>query len=251
MGVVQITYFIAHPRPVIHFFVVIGQVELEFVGRFINAVNSRIHVIDIPAVWIMDRPPEGRTFIAIPVAVAVFEGDLRKVWFGQPGLEGNQSAIQRQRVARQRIRKLRVWDISSGAGIPGAEILKVDTDKTEIFANQTEADTVIVIVKNGVSVQREGGLFGHLICVVQVLDAAKDPRVELFPLDRLVCIALGQQGAGGKFDPVVVAVGAAFIPLLRGDGVTRPCRWCAEDNQGHADDIPAEAGFPPPGAKRF
>ena len=254
VGVVQIAYFIAHPRPVIHFFIVIGQVELERVRRFINAVNSRIHVIDVPATGItgiMDRPPEGRTFIAIPVAVAVFESDLRKVWFGQPRLKGNQAAIQRQRVARQRIRKLRVGDVSSGAGIPGAEILKVDTDKTEIIANQTEADTVIVIVKNGVSVQREGGLLGHLIFVVQVLDAAKDPRVELFPLDRLVRVTLRQHGAGGKLDPVVVAVGAAFIPLLRRDGVTRPCRWCAEDNQGRADDIPAEAGFPPPARSGF
>ena len=78
-----------------------GQVKLERVGRFINAVNSRIHRVDIPVV--MDRPPEGRAFIAIPVAVAVFEGDLRKVWLGQPGLKCNQAAVQRQRVARQRI----------------------------------------------------------------------------------------------------------------------------------------------------
>ena len=227
-----------------------GQIKLERVGFFVQAVNPRIHAVDVAA-GIMDRPPEGRAFIAVPVAVGVFEGDLREVRFGQPQFKRNFAAIQRQRVAGQCIRKLLGGDVSAGTGIPGAEVLKMETEKAEVLADQAEADTVIVIVENGVSIQCEGGFFCDQVFVMQIFDAAEKARVEPLPLNRLVRIARSQQAAGGKFNPIFTGVGVAFKPLRRCDRVTRPRRLCAEDNQRRSDDIPAEAGFPPAGAKRF
>src|ERR1039458_5648706 len=101
----------------------------------------------------MPRPPKRRTLIAIAVAVGVFEGDLRNVLLGQPRLEGNQAAVQRQRVARQRKGGAVARQIAARAGIPGAEIFKVETDETEVIAIQAEAELVIVVVKNRMAVE--------------------------------------------------------------------------------------------------
>ena len=78
----------------------------------------------------------------------------------------------------------------------------METEKTEVLADQAEADAVIVIVENGVAIQREGGFFGDQVFVMQVFDAAEKTGVEPLPLNRLVRIARGQQAAGGTTAPV-------------------------------------------------
>jgi len=74
---------------------------------------------------------------------------------------------------------------------PGAEVLKWKTEKAEVLADQGEDDAVIVIVENGVAIQREGGFFCDQIFVMQVFDATKGAAVESLPLNRLVRIARG------------------------------------------------------------
>ena len=107
-------------------------------------------------------------------------------------------------------------------GIPGAEIFKVETDKAEVVAIQAEADAVIVVVKNRMAVEREGGLLGDIRLVMQILDAAEGAGVEPLLLLRAGRVTLRQQRAGAKLDPIAVSVGAAFVNLLRRERVAGP-----------------------------
>jgi hypothetical protein len=104
-------------------------------------------------------------------------------------------------------------------------------DIAKVVAIQPQADAVIVLVKNGMAVQRQGGFLRHIGLVMQVLDAAKRAGIKVLVLGRLILVPTGHHAAGGQFDPVIVSVGAAFKGLLlRREGVAR-LRLRAEDEQ--------------------
>src|SRR5208282_4654830 len=148
--------------------------------------------------------------------------------------ERNQAAVQRQRVARQRKGGAVARQIAARGRIPDAEIFKVETDEAEIVAVQAEAELVIVVVKNRMAVEREGGFLGDIRLVMQILDAAEGAGVEPLLLLRAGRVTLRQQSAGAKLDPVVVSVGAAFVNLLRRRRVAGP-RLRAQDDERRAD----------------
>src|ERR1035437_4661547 len=111
---------------------------------------------------------------------------------------------------------------SANAGIPRAEILKQQMEVAKVIAIQPQTDAVIVLVKNGMAVQRQGGFLRHVGLVMQVLDAAKRAGIKVLVLSRLILVATGHHAAGGQLDPVIVSVGAAFKGLLRRrEGVAR------------------------------
>ena len=78
-------------------------------------------------------------------------------------------------------------------GIIKAEILKTKTDVSQILLLHAKPDVVIVIVKNGVAVNRQRGLLGNFRLVMQILDAAERAAVEAFPLLGLGFVAVGDQ----------------------------------------------------------
>ena len=73
-----------------------------------------------------------------------------------------------------------------------------------------------MIVKQGMAVRRQGGVFAETGPQMEILDAAKHPVPTLVVLFRLGLVARRDEPADGRLNPVVVGIGSALEHLVRG-----------------------------------
>lgn len=105
--------------------------------------------------------------------MAVFEGEVRLVLEQRPGFEGNFAPVERQRLVAQRIPGIVRWIIAASAIIPGSEVLEVEPQEIEVLLSQTEAQPIIVGVKNAAPIEGEQGVRRDALLEMEVLNAAK------------------------------------------------------------------------------
>ncbi len=199
----------------------------------------------------MHPPPQRRTLVAIPVIVAVFESQLRHIRLGEPHLQ-TKSTPDPPPAARPAAHTP-AHPSAHNPRCPNStcENPRHEPGQTRHHRAPTDADIIIVFVKNGTPVHRQRRLLRHLALVMQILDAAKNSRAELPPLAGLVRISLRQQRARGQLDPIAVSV-CPLEYLVRRQRVTRPHLRPGYHNRS-TDDPPAQTGIPPlrPGRTKF
>src|SRR6478736_3972595 len=105
--------------------------------------------------------------------MAVLKRDLRDLLHPQAAFEGNLTPIQSQSTVRKR-------KVSAGRRVettitivPSAKFARRKSQEPQFVADQSQAQTVIMVVEDGMAIHGEGRVGGHLPLVMQILNAAE------------------------------------------------------------------------------
>ncbi len=100
------------------------------------------------------------------------EGEHRKIGLGQRGREPKRAAIDVQRLVTEGLEGVAQREEAADSVVEGAEALITGVDGPDIVKAQLEVPEVVLRSAQRVAVNRDGNIFGEVLRVGQILDAA-------------------------------------------------------------------------------